>query len=134
MSNLSARSGRLAHRETHGERGRPVFHAFHTDLATVLLDDMPRAGETDAGSPDRSRDIRPPEVRVEHAIQLLRWDADAAVRDGQPRPSSTVADVGSGGDRDLGVGSAVLHRVGDQVGDDAADANGVPVTDEVLTV
>src|SRR6185503_12655256 len=72
--------GRFAARgEAHGEGAALADLALEGDRAAVLLDDLLRAGEADAGAGDAALDVTAALEALEDARLVGAGDADAAV-------------------------------------------------------
>src|SRR3954465_6195082 len=99
-----------AAREAHDERGAAVDLALHADRAAVLLDDLARAGEADAGAGDASLDVRAALKALEDALLVGAGDAHAAVAHAEHH----LAVLHLEPDVDLAAVGRILDRVADE--------------------
>ena len=101
-------------RQTHGERASARFLADHVDCATVLLDDVPDAGQPNPCPWQRAHHIAGALEGFEHTWQIRSRNTQPLVLDVYDCPGAVMPALHAEADPNDAV-AAVLERVVNQV-------------------
>src|SRR5690242_20084715 len=93
--------------QANDERGSQAFLAAYLDAASMLVDDISRACQPQAGAGDRARHVAGAPVALEDLWDVLCRNTDAVIFDREDSPVAVAGDL----NRDLAAGRAVLDRV-----------------------
>jgi hypothetical protein len=107
------------------------FRTPHSEIATVLLNDLPRTCEPNPGPTDPPLDIARPVEALEDVREISRRDTDPVVLDRQHSIGSSVDLLARHRHQHRTTGRAVLDRIREQIVQDTPQADPIPLTDEL---
>src|SRR4051794_30312491 len=112
--------------QVHREDAALPLLASDFEAAAVLLHDLRRASEAEAGSLDRTLHVTPSVETLEDAWNILGRDADAFVANLKGGPLRRIVLLGTEHQCHSAAFRAELDRVGHQIRDDPFDPRAVP--------
>src|SRR5581483_4189181 len=118
-------------RQAHRDDCLAAFDALNGDGAAVLLDDLARAGQADATTPDSPHHITGTPEAIEDARQVRLGNAHAVISYAEHGPVAFIPRFSPRGDLDLPAIRAVFHRVLEDVAQHALQTGAIPLAGQV---